>query len=187
MTPLLEQLLLPQRLATRVLDDVHRIAAGAGSIAEFARDLRRLLDPLRGWMDTTATTLESLRDEASGIRAAVGPMSSDLDTLRVEFGRANDEIARLRESVTPEFSAFRASAERLEEEVRRTRELLDLLDGDVKDMGQRVSAEMHALQKTVASLVRDADDIAEVVEPLQAATERVGRVAERLPGGNRKR
>jgi hypothetical protein len=54
-------------------------------------------------------------------------------------------------------------------------------------MGQRVTAEMRALRETVKALVRDADDISEVVEPLQSATARVGKVAERLPGGQPKR
>jgi hypothetical protein len=33
--------------------------------------------------------------------------------------------------------------------------------------------------------VRDADEISDVVEPLQSATDRVGKIAERLPGGKR--
>jgi hypothetical protein len=37
----------------------------------------------------------------------------------------------------------------------------------------------------VDRLEQDADEMREVVEPLQAATERVGRVAQRLPGGGR--
>jgi methyl-accepting chemotaxis protein len=187
MTPLLDQLMLPQRLAAAVVADLRRIADATLAVGGLARDLRRQLDPVGEWMNGTVAALESLRDEASGIRAAADPIAGYMDTLSSEFGRADDEIARLREALIPELAGFRASADRLHEEMRQVRELLDVLDADVKDMGQRVTAEMRALRDTVRALVRDADDISEVVEPLQSATERVGRVADRLPGGQRKR
>jgi hypothetical protein len=50
----------------------------------------------------------------------------------------------------------------------------------------RVISEMRTLREAVNALVRDADDISEVVEPLQSATDRVGKVADRLPGGRSK-
>jgi hypothetical protein len=37
--------------------------------------------------------------------------------------------------------------------------------------------------RPVQVLVREADDMRQVVEPLQSATERVGRAADKLPGG----
>jgi nanoRNase/pAp phosphatase (c-di-AMP/oligoRNAs hydrolase) len=58
---------------------------------------------------------------------------------------------------------------------------------DVEGMGQRVTSEMEALRHAVRALVRDDDEISDVVEPLQSATDRVGRVADRLPGGGHKR
>ena len=54
-------------------------------------------------------------------------------------------------------------------------------------MGQRLAERLSALQQTLKPLVRDADELREVVQPLQTATERVGRLAERLPGPGRKR
>jgi ABC-type transporter Mla subunit MlaD len=183
---LLDQLLLPQRLAAAVVADLRRIADAALAVGGLACDLREQVGPLRDWMNTTAAALESLRDQAAGIRAAADPIGSYMDTLSSEFGRADDEIARLREALIPELSGFRAYADRLQEEMRQVRELLGVLETDVKDMGQHVTAEMQALRDTVSALVRDADDISEVVEPLQSATERVGKVADRLPGGGRK-
>ncbi|HLY47816.1 MAG TPA: hypothetical protein VKR21_01350 [Solirubrobacteraceae bacterium] len=48
-----------------------------------------------------------------------------------------------------------------------------------------MTTEMKGIGDAVRDLARDADEISDVVEPLQAATERVGRVANRLPGGSR--
>lgn len=45
---------------------------------------------------------------------------------------------------------------------------------------------LSTLIETFKPLVRDVDEVREVVEPLQSATERVGRLAERLPGPGRK-
>ena len=50
---------------------------------------------------------------------------------------------------------------------------------------QRVAARVLADLQLIGA--REAGDIREVVEPLQSATDRVGKVADRLPGGNPKR
>jgi ABC-type transporter Mla subunit MlaD len=177
---MLEQLLLPQRVLARALDDLHAIAEVAASFGATTRGLE-------DWIDTTGEAARSLQQDVGGIRAAVSPMSRDMDALRVEFGRADDEIARLREELVPEIRAFRASADQLREELGQFRELLASLDSDVKAMGERLAAEVHGLQRSAEELVQDADEISEVIEPLQSATERVGNVAARLPGGKRRR
>lgn len=162
MAALIDQVLLPARLLTRALDDVHRIADAAVSLGTLALEVQRELEPLNRWMRTTASELESLRRHAAGVDSAIHPIVEHVRILRDEFGRANDEIARLREAFGPELSALRTEFSRANDEVR-------------------------GLQASVGALARDADEISEVVEPLQAATDRVGRVAERLPGGARRR
>jgi methyl-accepting chemotaxis protein len=184
-TPLLEQLLFPQRLVTRALDDLHRIAEAAVSFGALAADARPPLKRMPAWMDDTASSVSSLRDEAEGVRTTIEPMGRDLTILRDEFGRANDEIARLREAFGPQLEALRGSADAMQSELRQVRELLANLEADINDMGYRVTAEMQALREAVRALVRDADEISDVVEPLQSATDRVGKIAERLPGGKR--
>jgi hypothetical protein len=42
--------------------------------------------------------------------------------------------------------------------------------------------EVGAFHATIQVLVREADQVRQVVEPLQSATDRVGRVADKLPG-----
>lgn len=180
-------MLLPPRLVARAFEDAHRIAQAAMVVGGVAREAERQFDPLREWMDATAAMIQSLRDQVSGVRAAVEPMSRDMDALRVEFGRADDEIGRLREALVPEVAAFRASADGLHDELRQFRELVAVLEADIKMMSQRVTAEMHAIRDAMSALVRDAHEISDVVEPLQEATDRVGNVASRLPGGRRHR
>jgi methyl-accepting chemotaxis protein len=158
-TPLLDQLLFPQRLVTRALDDLHRMASAAEAVSRLTRDVGPFLEHVRTWMDDTDATLRSLRDEARGVRTTIEPMGEDVRILKDEFGRANDEIARLREAFGPQLEALRHSADALERELRQVRD-------------------------AVRALARDADEISDVVEPLQSATDRVGKLADRLPGGN---
>jgi predicted nucleic acid-binding Zn-ribbon protein len=183
MAPLLDQLLFPQRLLTRALNDLHRMAEAAASIAALARDLRPAIEPLPDWMNDTATTLRSIRDQAAGARAAIESVSEDVTILRDEFGRSNDEIARLREVFGPELEALRTSAAGLEQELRQICQLIAALKADADQIGGGVIDQMRALRGDVGALAREADEISEVVEPLQGATERVGKVADRLPGG----
>jgi predicted nucleic acid-binding Zn-ribbon protein len=182
---LVDQLLLPRRLIARALEDLHRIAEAARVLGGVAREAEQQFDPLREWMDATAAMIQSLRDQVAGVRAAVDPMSRDMDALRVEFGRADDEIGRLREAIVPELAAFRDSANGLRDELRQFRELMVLLEADVKEMRERATAEMHAIHDAMRALVRDAHEISDVVEPLQEATDRVGNIASHLPGGRR--
>jgi predicted nucleic acid-binding Zn-ribbon protein len=184
-TPLLDQLLFPPRLVTRALDDLHRIAEAAVSFAALARDARPAFERLPDWMDGTSSSLSALRDQAEGVRTTIEPMGRDLTILRDEFGRANDEIARLREAFGPNLESLSLSADAMRSELRQVRELLATLETDINDMGERVTSEMKALRQAVSALARDADEISDVVEPLQSATDRVGRIADRLPGGRR--
>jgi ABC-type transporter Mla subunit MlaD len=167
--------------------DVRRLADAAGSVAALAGDLRRELRPFIGSIDHSVRTLDSMRDEIAGLRAALDPMSDDLDALRASFAATTDELQRIREAFAPELGGVRVAAVGLQEEVRRQRELIDALDSTVKELGHLVTAGISKLIDTLRPLVRDADDVREVVEPLQTATERVGRLAERLPGPGRKR
>jgi predicted nucleic acid-binding Zn-ribbon protein len=93
----------------------------------------------------------------------------------------------LREAFGPELESLRGSADGLQEELRLVHQLLGALQTDANQLGERVIAEMAKLRGEVGRLGQEADEISDVVEPLQSATERVGKVAERLPGGGRGR
>jgi hypothetical protein len=103
--------------------------------------------------------LRRIAEAVEGLHQVLKPMSDDLDGLRVAFEGSNEELAKLRAALAPELRGVREAAEPLHGELSRQRESIDALDEDVR----------------------------EVAEPLAPAAERVGRLAERLPGPGRKR
>ena len=90
MAPLLDQLLLPPKLAQRALADVARLADA---------------------MVSAAITLEAIRHDLNGLRDSLGPMSEDLDGLRQAFEGSNEELAKLRNAMTPEQRGIREAIE----------------------------------------------------------------------------
>jgi uncharacterized coiled-coil DUF342 family protein len=137
----LDQLLLPYTLAQRVAVDLRRIADSAVRIA----------------------------DQVTGLHEVLKPMSADLDGLRQAFEGSNEQLAALREAMTPELRGIRDAAEPLHGELSRQVESID------------------RLPKALAPLEQELGEMRDVVEPLTPAAERVGRLAERLPGPGRKR
>ncbi len=166
--------------------DLRRVADAAALVGALASDLRRELSPFIDRFDHAVATLDGLGDEVSALRGSLEPMSHDLDALRAAFAGTNKELERLRETFAPKLGGVHVAADGLHEEVRRQRELIDQLDSSVKEMSQGLSEGIATLIDTLRPLVRDAGEMREVVEPLQTATERVGRIAERLPGPGRK-
>ncbi len=90
MAPLLDQLLLPQKVAQQAL-----------------LDLRRLADAVV----RAAATLDTIQQDLEGLRGSLGPMSEDLDGLREAFEGSNEEIAKLRNAMTPEQRGIREAIE----------------------------------------------------------------------------
>jgi ABC-type transporter Mla subunit MlaD len=160
---LLEQLLFTPRLLLRAFDDLHRIADAAVS---------------------AAATMRALHEEAAGLRAAFGPLRDDMDALRAAFAGADAELEALRESFVPEVERIRGAVDALRGNVANMPIQLGALDSDFNEIGSRLASELASLHATIYVLVREADEMRQVVEPLQSATERVGRVANKLPGGS---
>jgi hypothetical protein len=94
---LLAQLLLPPRLLLRACDDLHRMAVAAVSIA---------------------ATIRQVREEAVGLRDAVGPLRDDMDALRAAFAGADAELEALRKAFVPEVGRARAAVDALHEDVQ---------------------------------------------------------------------
>lgn len=167
--------------------ELRRISDTVASIAEFAGDARRELGPMAKTIEHAVGTLDSIRDELAGLRAGFQPMSNDLDSLRGAFAATTEEIGKLRTSVAPELTGVRAAAEGLQVEVQRQRAAIDRVDSTLGDLGNGLESRMTRLIETLSPMVRDLDEVREVVEPLHTATERVGRIAQRIPGPGRKR
>lgn len=167
--------------------DLRRISDTVASIAELAAGVRRQLGPMAKTIERAVTTLDSMREELAALRAGFEPMSNDLDSLRGAFAATTEELGKLRTSVAPELTGVRAAAEGLYVEVERQRAAIDRVDSTLGDLGNDLESRMKSLIETLSPMVRDLDEVREVVEPLQTATERVGRIAERIPGPGRKR
>lgn len=127
--------------------------------------------------------MRSLLKEAQAFRSDIVPLRDDMDALREAFAGADAELEALRKALTPEVEGLHAAADRIGERVGHIRALIEALDSDIKEMGVEVTGEMAAFHRTIQVLVREADEMRQVVEPLQGASERVGRVADKLPGG----
>jgi ABC-type transporter Mla subunit MlaD len=186
-TVLIDQLLIPQRLLSRAMGDLKRIADAGASLAALAGEVWRELAPLADTVERAVDMLDSMRDELASLRAGFEPLSNDLDSLRGAFAATTDELIRLRESIAPELGGVHLAAEGLHEQVRGQRESINRIDVTLSDLAGDLNSRLEALIGTLRPLVGNLDEVRETVEPLQAATERVGRIAERLPGPGRKR
>ncbi len=167
--------------------DLRRISDTVASIAELANGMRRQLGPMAQTIEHAVSTLDSMREELAALRAGFEPMSNDLDSLRGAFAATTEQLGKLRTSVAPELTGRRAAAEGLHLEVERQPAAIDRVDSTLGDLGKDLESRMTSLIETLSPMVRDLDEVREVVEPLQTAAERVGRIAERIPGPGRKR
>lgn len=159
---MLEQFLFPPRLLLRAFDDLHRIADAAVS---------------------TEATIRALRQEAVGLRAGFESLRKDMDALRAAFAGAEEELEALRKGFIPEIQAIRCAIDAVHEDVSNLPEQLGALNSDFKDVGSRLASELASLHGTIRVLVREADEMRQVVQPLQSATDRLGSAADKLPGG----
>jgi hypothetical protein len=102
--------------------------------------------------------LHRIADAAESMERSVKPLEDDIDGLREAFEGSNVRLGEIREAFTPQLAALHA-------------ELLSLraqLSGQIAGMEDHLS------------------EVADTVEPLQGAAERVGRAVERLPGPGKK-
>jgi methyl-accepting chemotaxis protein len=110
-------------------------------------------------------SLAGAADRATTIEQRLASLESSADGLTAVARRIHDGGDDLRRSA----DALRGTAEKLH------------------DGGQDLLVATRVQASRTRRLVGEAETIAETVEPLQDAAERVGRISERLPGGRRRR
>ena len=186
MALLLDQLLLPQRLAQGLTRDLRRIADAAQSVATLAGEMRPRAGSLAETFEHAVAALDDVNGHLARLQAALEPMSEDLDRIRTAFAATSDELESLRKEVRPELAGVREATERVDSGLRSQVESVEKLDRSLTNVGDLLGNRLSALQELLAPVVRDAGEVREVVEPLQGATKRVGRIAERLPGPGKK-
>ena len=107
--------------------------------------------PLRALED-----LHRIANAAASVEKSLQPLEDDIDGLRKAFEGSNEQLAKIRETFTPQFAAINA---------------------ELMSLRAQVGGEIAGMEDSLA-------EVRETVEPLQGAAKRVGRIAERLPGGS---
>lgn len=151
-----------------------------------AHEMRPRAGAIADTIAHAAETLDDVNDHLARLRAALEPMSEDLDRIRSAFADTSKELESLRQEVSPELAGVREATERVDSGLRFQVESVEKLDRSLQDVGELLGGQLAALHELLTPAVKDADEVREVVEPLQRATERVGRIAERFPGPGKK-
>ncbi len=162
--------LLPVSLALRALDDLHALAGAAAELPEIEARLARRVDDLEERMAELLAAADGGRAELrAAVRAARrldGRAASAVTTLGGLDGQA--------EAVVAEVKAFQARVGDVLDVLSR----LEVIAAQVAAEGGRVAEALPALERAITST----ETLATVVEPLHGATERLGRIVDRLPG-----
>lgn len=202
-------LTLPVGVAVRVLGDLTAIATAARAmvpaaegmakvdfeqvqedlhtLAGVARELPRVEGELTKRMDEAENTLERGLEEMRRATAAAESLASAAPEIQAgvpEIAKARKAAEKLA-SALPTLERAADAAEKLVgglDEVRASREALLEARGQANDL-------IAAAERAQKSLDRASDNVEAALaraEPLQGLAERVGRLSERLPGGERR-
>jgi hypothetical protein len=68
-------------------------------------------------------------------------------------------------------------------EIEGLQNAFDRSNDEIEALRHAMTPEIAALRHTLEPVVADLDEVRDVVEPLQPAAERIGRLADKLPGG----
>lgn len=203
-------LTLPPRLLLRALGDLHQLASAARSIAGVLEDGTRDREVAQ-----TLDDLHGLRVAADRIPAVEAAMTERLDALHqrggdmLELGQrfeglfgsvleAADRLDARAEGVLEAFEKVQVRAqdildmgERLDD---RAAEILEAF-ASFEERGDALLAlatrieegtpELNRALEAIETLNEAAGTLASTAQPMQGALERVGRIADRLPGSPR--
>ena len=114
---------------------------------------------LAGFARAAGRRVDRFEAGLNALVASIDQVRDEVAGLREAFDGSNREICRLREDLRPELAGIRTAAEQL--------------DGSMAELSGRI-----------APLEADLAEVREVVEPLEGASARIGRLTDRLPGGD---
>jgi len=152
--------LIDPRLVPRLLDDIHAIAEAARLLPTVEARLTERIASAESRLDdviAAAAPLKGLGGRADGVLDGIDRVDVRAVELLAAVDRLDSVEARVAELV------------RLAEELRAGLPTLDDALGSIK--------QLNAAARTLAA----------AVEPLQGTAERLGRIADRLPGAQRRR
>lgn len=172
----LSPLLLPPRLVVRAMDDLHTLAQAARWATEVGEEL-----DVRGAVRDMRSLAEAARRLPDIERTLVGTekeLAKRADRLDARLREAL-KLVRSMEGDLPAVAGVLETADSINSQLTTVTRLADRVDDGLPSF-ERVLDSVDALREATAIL-------AAAVEPLQGISERLGRVADRLPGGVRAR
>lgn len=177
----LAPLLVPER-TVRLLDDVHALAERARRDPDPVEEVRERIDTLIVELGLVIGVAREIRDGGAELTETAKVMQATM----VEVLAAAKALRRVAESLDRTGTAIRQGGEDL-------KETSDTLHGDTRELidgGERLTAVSEQLEEhmrvfraalpKILELEQAVETVADTVEPLQGAAERVGRVTNRL-------
>jgi hypothetical protein len=159
-------LTLPPRLLFRALDDLHALAEAARRLPDIERTLIDRFERL----EQRADAIEDQLGDALDLGAKIDRRGADIVALGRRIDARADEILEVGRGLHERGAELLAEGEIIAERAR-----------EVAVTGSELVAAFPTLERTA----QIGETLAQAVEPLQGAAERLGRVVDRLPGGQR--
>lgn len=173
---------IPAQLVIRALDDLHAVAEAARSLPDIEARLTQRVDELESRVGEVLALGERIDGRAEQI---VGVVES-------AEARVGELLAQVAE-VEARAEEFIGQVERLDERAAEVIAMGETLEGraaEVAEQGGRLADALPALERALTvidELAPTAQTLALTVEPLHGATERLGRIVDRLPDWPRAR
>lgn len=167
-------LLLPPRLLFRALDDLHTLALAAGRLERVEESLNARADAILAMGDRIDGRSSAILELGEQIVAMGGQV--------VAMGERFDAIDERAEAILELGERIVALGSRVDDVDARAGQILEqgvevvAAARDVSAQGAALAAALPVMQRAI-----------EMAEPLEGVVERLGRVADRLPGGARPR
>lgn len=184
---------IPAQLVLRALDDLHVLAEAARSLPDVEARLTDRVDELEAQF---VGQVERLDERAGQVLAEVDRLDRRAEQILGAAGaldRRAEEILATAGALDRRAEEILGAAGALEGragEVLAMGETLEQRAAEVADQGGRLADSLPTLERALAlinELAPTAQALALTVEPLHGATERLGRIVDRLPDWPRAR
>jgi ABC-type transporter Mla subunit MlaD len=171
----LQVLSLPVLVGLRAVDDLHAIATAARRLTTLEQEVLTRMDGLVADFHRLTAVAERIDGQLPEAIAAV----DRLTRMAGEVDEAVPEAVSAVKSLTAVAAEFEQTVPRASEALTSLAEVAERLDDTAPDLAAAVP--------TIQQLTQSAETLAAAVLPLQGAAERLGSIADRLPGGGRTR
>jgi len=172
--------LVPPRLMLRALDDLHSLALAAQRLPDFEEKLDAHFDALEGHLEGLPPALTKLeRTLTRGLDSLEEQLTADLDALEGQLKKGLNGLKKQLGTLPPDLEKLLRP--HLVKQIKTIESLKPELENN-RLAAESVPPRLDALLGEMGTLRQEIQEVREVLEPLQGATERIGRISGRLPG-----